>query len=285
MSDSSPKRYKIILMILPIGVVLGTIVFMYMYFHNERRDEHEHAVIASHGLRVSDLDDMVMKFTDRVGVRDVETEAGRSGLKSAASMIEGRLGPQNVGFPVKKDGGEARHGLLWKSLWVDIRGQKTPERVIVAAVTFAGSAEVADANATSTLMMLASSMARDKPARTIRFVFLPIGQSSEDQNRWLVQHCLAENEICDGIIGIQTMQSEPDLAGETWQVETHSDTDKDWWKFLQQGALRPEGEAHAVWVTHPVFSSQAWVGQRSRRLDKTILLASQITSWLRLAAE
>ncbi len=272
-------------MILPVGVVIGTIIFMYMYFYNERRDEQEHAVIASHGLRVNDLDDMVMKFTDRIGVRDIEIEQGRTGLKSAASMIEGSLGPQNVGFPVKKDDGEARHGLLWKSLWVDIRGKKMPERVVIAAVSFAGAGETADANTASTLMMLASSMARDEPARTIRFVFLPIDQSPAQQNAWLIQRCLQENEICDGIIGIRTMKKKPELTGEDWQVVAPSSADQAWWQFLKQGANRPAGAVPSVWITHPVFSSHAWEGQRSRRLEKTIQVAGTITSWLRRAAE
>lgn len=273
------------LMILPVGVVIGTIIFMYMYFHNERRDAQEHAVIVSHGLRVDDLDDMVMKFTDRIGERDVETEQGRAGLKSAASMIEGRLGPQNVGFPVKKDQGEARHGLLWKSLWVDIRGEKTPERVVIAAVSFAGAGEVADANTASTLLMLASSMAREKPARTIRFVFLPLDQSPAEQNSWLLQRCLNEGEICDGIIGIRTMNGKPEIGDNEWQVETPADADQAWWAFLQQGDQRPDGAAQSVWVTHAVFSPDTWEAQRTRRLEKTIEVAGVITSWLRRAAE
>jgi hypothetical protein len=111
----SPRIYKILLMILPVGVVIGTIIFMFMYFYLEREDEKNHAVIVSHGLRVSDLEDMVDKFADRIGQRNIESEQGRVGLRRAASMIEGRLGPQNVGYPVVKSEGKAAHGFLWKS--------------------------------------------------------------------------------------------------------------------------------------------------------------------------
>lgn len=285
MSASPSRVYKVLLMILPVGVVLGTIVFMFMYFHNERRDEREHAVIASHGIRVSDLDDMVGKFTDRIGVREVESKQGREGLKSAASMIEGRLGPQNVGFPVKKDKGEAAHGLLWKSLWVDIRGKERPENIIIAAVSFSGAGEVADGNAVSTLMMLASSMAREELARTIRFVFLPLEKSPAEQNRWLLQRCLQEGESCDGIIGIQTMQGKPEVGGDEWQVETPADSDKSWWAFLRHGGPRSDGLTQSVWVTHAVFSPETWQGQKGKRLEKTIEVAATITAWLRRAAE
>ena len=126
-------------MVLPVGVVLGTIIFMFMYFYLEREDEKNHAVIVSHGLRVSDLEDMVDKFTSRIGEREIETEAGRAGLLRAASMIEGRLGPQNVGYPVRRSEGEAAHGLLWKSLSVEILGEERPQEVIFAAVSYAGA--------------------------------------------------------------------------------------------------------------------------------------------------
>ena len=65
-------------MVLPVGVVLGTIIFMFMYFYLEREDEKNHAVIVSHGLRVSDLEDMVGKFTRRIG--DGKSRRKREGL-------------------------------------------------------------------------------------------------------------------------------------------------------------------------------------------------------------
>ena len=45
----------------------------------------------------------------------------------------------------------------------------------------------ADANTVSTMMMLASSMAREKPARTIRFVFMPYNEAPQDQNQRLLK--------------------------------------------------------------------------------------------------
>ena len=89
---SSPRIYKILLMILPVGVVVGTIIFMFMYFYLEREDEKNHAVIVSHGLRVSDLEDMVDKFTSRIGEREIETEAGRAGLREG--RVDDRRAPR-----------------------------------------------------------------------------------------------------------------------------------------------------------------------------------------------
>lgn len=285
MSSPSPRIYKVLIMILPVGVVIGTIVFMYMYFHNERRDAQNHAVIASHGLRVGDLDDMVEKFTGRIGVRSVDSEQGRRGLTRAAAMIEGRLGPQNVGFPVKKSEGEAAHGRLWKALWVDVRGEKKPESVVFAAVSFSGAGGVADANAVSSMLMLASSMARDKPARTIRFVFLPLDLDAAGQNKWLLGRCLNDGETCAGIVGARTMSGKPGVGGGDWAAETATAADVAWWEFLRGGGGRPEGGAASVWISHPVFSPDTWRGQRGKRLEKTLDVAETLAAWLRRAAE
>lgn len=285
MSEKSPWIYKFLLMVLPVGVVVGTIVFMVMYFYLEREEEREHAVIASYGMRWDDLDDMVGKFSDRIGPRGVTTETGRHGLKRAASMIEGRLGPQNVGYPVKKGPGISMDGLVWKSLWVDLTGGVEPEKVVFAAVSFAGPGEVADANSISTLMMLASSMAREKPGKTIRFTFLPMDLTPDEQNRWLLQKCLLEGETCAGIIGLQSMQGEPSAGGGDWEVVAPRVVDQRWWAYVSQGEGAPTNNYGSVWVSGSIFSSLAWMDRRKDRLNRTIQEAREIEGWLRQAAK
>ena len=286
--NKSPRVYKILLMILPVGVVIGTIVFMFMYCYLEREDEKNHAVIISHGIRISDFEDMVGKFTDRIGQRNIDTEQGRTGLRRAASMIEGRLGPQNVGYPVARSKGEAAHGFLWKSLSVEILGQKNPDEVVFAMVSYAGAGEDADANTVSTLMVLASSMARENPNRTIRFVFTPMDISPEEQKRWLMEQCLNAGERCSGIIGIMTMPELPQAADTAWQAGTISSEDLAWWNRLKDVTAEPDSQitdAGAVWLSHPVFSAQTWVNSRGRRLDSTLSVAQDLRRWLLKASQ
>jgi len=283
----SPLIYKVLLMVLPAGVVVGTIIFMFMYFYLEREEEKNHAVIVSHGLRVGDLEDMVDKFINRIGERDIDSEQGRAGLRSAASMIEGRLGPQNVGYPVRKCEGEPAHGLLWKSLSVEIIGMENPQEVIFAAVSYAGEGGVADANTVSTLMMLASSMAREDPERTIRFVFLPMDLPVAQQNRWLVERCLKPGESCAGIIGLQTMSRTPETGESDWQISASTSTGQSWWVAISEGksgSMVPNEKTPAVWLTHPAFSPTTWVGQQGQRLARTLEVAQEIRSWLLSAA-
>lgn len=274
-------------MTLPVGVVIGTIIFMFMYFYMEREDERKRTVIVSHGLRIGDLEDMVDKFTDRIGERDIETEQGRVGLRRAASMIEGRLGRQNVGYLVSKCQGQAAHGLLWKSLSVEIRGEEHPEEVVFAAVSYSGNGGVADANTVSTVMMLAQAMAREKPARTLRFVFLPMDDPADQQNSWLIKRCLQPGESCAGIIGLHMMPDTPAAGTSAWQATTGDPADKSWWDYLSGKSADGKfsgGRTPAVWLTHPVFSSKTWMDKKGERLERTLDATRELRAWLLKAA-
>lgn len=286
--ENSPRIYKILLMILPLGVVIGTIIFMFMYFYLEREQEKSQPVIAAHGFRAADLEDMVDKFTGRIGERSIDTEPGRSGLRRAASMIEGRLGPQNVGYSVGRSEGLAAHGLLWRSLSVEIPGEKKPKEVVFAAVSYAGPGQDADANTVSTMIMLASSMAREKPARTLRFVFIPIEDSVAKKNQWLLARCLKPGETCLGIIGLQTMREMPSTADSAWQVSTNAARDLNWWNSLQ-GMNEVDGVTEdsipSVWLTHTVFSPHAWTDNRGQRFELTLSIAQELRKCLVKASQ
>jgi hypothetical protein len=285
---SEPRVYKIMLTVLPVGVVVGTVIFMFMYFYLEREEEKKQTVIVSHGLRLDDLEDMVAKFAERIGERSVETEQGRLGLRSAASMIEGRLGPLNVGYPVNKCEGEAAHGFLWKSLSVEIAGTDRPREVVFAAVSYAGSGEIAEANTIATMTMLASSMAREQPARTIRFVFLPFDRPPSQQDRWLLERCLQPGEDCAGIIGLSVMKTAPATGEPAWKATVTGAASEAWWAYLSKGKTNGEfdgGTTTSVWLSHPVFSPVTWQGKAGERLDRTMEVAQDLRRWLLKAAE
>ncbi len=113
-----------------------------------------------------------------------------------------------------------------------------------------------------TLLMLASSMAREKPARTLRFVFLPMDRSPVGQNQWLTGRCLAAGERCVGIIGLRTMEKSPETGAGDWDIVAPRDADKAWWGHLSKGGSlsgRQASSPPSVWVTHAVFSPDAWV--------------------------
>lgn len=272
--------YKILIMVLPVGVVLGTIIFMYMYFYLERQEDKKQSIIVSREMKVTELDLLVEKFSDRIGLRDLDTEQGRNGLLRAGSMIRGGLGPQNLGLKVTQGEGKAAHGLLWRSLSVDIKGDTFPEEVVVAAVSYSGEGEISDANTVSTMVMLVNSMARKKSGKTIRFVFLPLRNSGFSSFKKQALEVIGSDEKLAGYIALDTMEGMPDLLGQGWvDLETKS--------AVEIGVTQEikRGEVKSFSLTHSVYSADAWQGNRGGRLASTLRLAQELKQLLRGMAD
>lgn len=269
-SEKPNPIYKILIMVLPVGVVIGTAIFMYMYFYMERKDNEVQSVIVSRDMKVDELSGLVEKFTERIGLRDIDSEKGRKGLQRAASMIEGSLGPQNLGLTVTKAAGEPAHGLLWKGLSVDIRGVSKPDEVVIAAVSYSGAGHVSDANTVSSMMMLINSMAREKPVKTIRFVFLPLLKTVPEQNKLLLTQCIREGEESAGIVGIGVMEAAPDLAAQGWlSIQDNKEVD-----------LQNVSAVSHLWLTHTVYSPETWASNPSGRFVRSLELAREIRAFL-----
>jgi hypothetical protein len=132
-------------------------------------------------------------------------------------------------------------------------------------------------------MMLASSMAREKPSRTIRFVFTPFDDSSNEHDLWLLTQCLKPGESCSGIIGLKAMDEMPSTGDADWQISTNSPQDLAWWNSILSDEVslkQDNGIVPTVWLTHTVFSSKTWVDQRAQRLESTLNPAQELRKWL-----
>jgi len=81
------------------------------------------------------------------------------------------------------------------------------------------------------------------------------------------------------------MQGKPEIGADEWQLDGASAKNQAWWDFLREGKQRPGGDAQSVWVSHSVYATETWQGQRDRRLEKTMEVAGTIAFWLRQAAQ
>ncbi|MGJ8695086.1 MAG: hypothetical protein ACSHYF_02125 [Verrucomicrobiaceae bacterium] len=86
-------------------------------------------------VTTSELRDYLSKLNRLVGKRNLETPEGRKALKQSASMIEGTLGPMNMGFEVSRSVETRAEGLLWKTLWVDM-GEIEKKKVVLITVPY-----------------------------------------------------------------------------------------------------------------------------------------------------
>lgn len=168
-----PRWFTLLLVLLPLWLIASGGFAMWYYFHLENaaaRVEQQRFVQA---VSIPLLEDDLKKFVTVIGERNASSDSAATGLSRTASMIEGLLGPSNTGYAVTKIRGPAD----WALLQVTLTG-KDPQAAPVWVVTSYDSRQGsrgAEANATglAATVAAAQALARDHPARSVHFVFLP----------------------------------------------------------------------------------------------------------------
>ncbi len=175
MSGTTPRlnRVSIFLIILPLWLLLSAGGALWYYFHREKQQSEVEQQRFVQAVSTPLIADDLKKIVKVIGQRNASSESAGANLSRMASMIEGLLGPANSGYTVKKTRGPAE----WPILQVTIKGIKKenpPVWVLTSYDSRAGSVG-AEANATGLAATLAAAqaLARDKPASSIHFLFLP----------------------------------------------------------------------------------------------------------------
>ncbi len=171
--NARPRWFTVLLVLLPLWLVASGGVAMWYYFHREKaeaRIEQERFVQA---VSIPLLEDDLKKIVSVIGERNTSSDAAAEGLSRTASMIAGLLGPSNTGYAVTRIHGPAE----WPLLQVTLTGKDlraAPVWVITSYDSRPGSPG-AEANATGLAATIAAAqaLARDKPIRSVHFVFLP----------------------------------------------------------------------------------------------------------------
>lgn len=178
MSDETVKRPRwvgLLLVILPLWLVASGGVAMWYFLQRDKKLETAEQQRFSRSVSETALADDVRKLVEVVGERNGASEQASKNLSRAAAMIEGSLGPSNIGFAVARVPGPAD----WPLLHVSITGKNpdAPAVWIVCAYDSRPGSPGADANATGVAAMLAAAqaLAGEKPTLSVHFVFLPHG--------------------------------------------------------------------------------------------------------------
>jgi hypothetical protein len=177
------RRVVLLLWLLPLWLVISSLGGMWLYLRKQAAAEEEEQARFTTGISAAGLQDDVGKFLGFVGERHSASAGGVQGLKRAAAMIEGSLGPGNAGYRVERVAGPSLPGGRWPILIAKVKGkdEDLPPLWVVAAYDARQGSPGAEANATGVASVLAAAhaMAAELPARPIRFAFLPHGYETE----------------------------------------------------------------------------------------------------------
>jgi hypothetical protein len=170
---SRPRWVVILLVVLPLWLFVSAGGAVWYFLHREKKAAAMEQQRFSRAVSAAALEDDVRKLVNLVGERNTTSESAAKNLTRAASMIEGALGPSNIGYAVTRTPGPAE----WPLLHVRIRGKNTDEPAVwvVCAYDSRQGRLGAEANATgvAAIMAAAQALAGETPERNIHFAFLP----------------------------------------------------------------------------------------------------------------
>jgi hypothetical protein len=174
-----PRWVGLLLVILPLWLVVSGGVAMWYFLHRDKKMETAEQERFSRSVSETALADDVRKLVQIVGERNGASKDAAKNLSRASSMIEGSLGPSNIGFAVSRTPGPAD----WPLLHVRISGTNPdfPAVWVVCAYDSRPGSPGTEANATGVAATLAAAqaLAGEKPPASVHFAFLPHGNDTD----------------------------------------------------------------------------------------------------------
>ncbi len=182
MSEEFAKRPRwvgLLLVILPLWLIASGGGAMWYFLHRDKKLETAEQQRFSRSVSATALADDVRKLVEIVGERNGASDKAAKNLARAAAMIEGGLGPSNIGFAVSRVPGPAD----WPLLHVRISGSNPDASAVwvLCAYDSRPGSPGAEANATGVAAILAAAqaLAGEKPPLSVHFVFLPHGNDPD----------------------------------------------------------------------------------------------------------
>lgn len=174
-----PRWVGLLLVLLPLWLVVSGGVAMWYFLHLERQQEAAEQQRFARSVSGTALADDMRKLVQIVGERNGASANAAKNLSRAAAMIEGGLGPSNIGFAVSRAAGPAN----WPLLHVRITGRDPdlPAVWVVCAYDSRPGSPGAEANASGVAATLAAAqaLAGETPAASVHFAFLPHGNDPD----------------------------------------------------------------------------------------------------------
>ncbi|MBK1792708.1 hypothetical protein [Persicirhabdus sediminis] len=281
--EKKPILVKSLLMIFPLGIIIGIVVAMYLYFYWERQDDEAQELYQNVEMTQESFADRVNKLHSMVGERKLTGEQTQKGMRSASAMVQGELGPNNVGYVIHEDDGFTQGGLIWKGTWVNVEGRVDKKQVVVVAASLQGDGKLGDSSVVASLVALARQLSGQMPEHTIRIGF---AACADDQLAdWVRKDIIANDEKLIGIVQLTTMAQMPEDISK-WSASSANERDQQWADFLINNGQRPDvaGEAPVVTLSHAVFVENGWGAHEPARYHDCLLVMKQLKAMLLKAA-
>jgi len=161
------------LVISPVWLVVSAIFGLWKYQHDATKEEVFEPSKFTTPVKADQLADDMRKLVEIIGPRNLASDDGKRGLKRAASMIQGSLGPGNAGYRVELVKHVGGSGFEWPVIVVTLPGGGGQPLWVVTGYDTLGIGVEANSSGVASVLSLARAVAGAKPLRPIKFAFLP----------------------------------------------------------------------------------------------------------------
>jgi hypothetical protein len=214
-SAPRPRRYAVLLWLLPLWLAASCVGGLWLYFKRQADAERAGPARFSTGVSEAGLRDDMAKLLGFVGERHVSHPDGVQGLKRAAAMIEGSLGPENAGYRVERLLAPAAATGQWPILIATVPGRdaKAAPLWLVAAYDSRPGSPGAEANAsgTASLLAAANALANAAFARDVHFAFIPHAHDAEAPVADTLARLAARIGSATAVLVVEAAGSTPEL--------------------------------------------------------------------------
>ena len=174
--DSKPRRNRWViaaLVILPAWLVVSAGLGVWKYYYDFKKEEIIEPSKFATPISADRIADNVRKLVDVVGPRNAGSVGGAKGLRRAASMIQGSLGPGNAGYRVELENGPETPNGEWPIIVATLPGGSSQPLWIVTGYDTLGGGVEANSSGVASVLAVAHSLAGEKLRRPVKFAFLP----------------------------------------------------------------------------------------------------------------
>ena len=241
----SARKFWWIIMILPIGLVVGSITSV---VHHLRQNDEKEAQLEFQVAVAINADDIesAMDRSLLIGKRNIATEVGRNNTQAVNRFIQGTVSPGGTGIQFTETNITSNGQKKLKLTYTDIAGIKENEFVVLV-IELVGEKGPADAAKIGLTPSLIRSLTAEKPLYSLRFVLSPETQSASKHAQSLRKNTLTSKKQKIRKVIVLKEQSDVKI------------TDPNDWKLIvsEPVKLASKSEANFLEITHPVLRKKA----------------------------
>ncbi len=232
-------------MILPIGLVIGTVTSVVNHLRQNEEKEAQLEFQVAVALNAKDIE-ITMDRALLLGKRRLTTEQGRNNIQTTNRFLQGSVSPGGTGIQFTETSIDVGGNNKLKLAYADIEGAKKNEfiAVVIELVGEKGQADAAKLGLTPSLIR---SLSEANPTYTLRFVLSPESQSAKQHAQSLREHTLTSEKQEFRKVIVLKQQEEVDIS------------DLNDWKILASSPalLVAKSEARLLDITHPVLRKES----------------------------